>query len=501
MTDANQTRRDFGKQLAAGAAAALGNSVSQAADAPKTTVLPTVEQGSTGHTLPPHRLTSGSISANAKFFNEAAREVPVAGSSDVVVCGGGPAGIAAALAAARSGANVRLLEVNGCIGGVWTAGGLSLVIDLGNKQGIMRELRLELEKRSSGHFSPNGSFVYDAEMMKVLLEEMLVDAGVAIQLHTRVVATLKDDNNRVAAVVTESKSGRQTWLGKMFVDCTGDGDLAALAGCQFDVGNAETGATQPMSLMGLMVGPKLDEIAQFVNHVASHRGLGRAKTNLLAEMRRAGVDPSYHGPTIFCVRDGMYAMMANHQYNVSATDAAQVTQATLEARREVHRLVDALRKAGGVWKDLYLVTTAEQIGTREGRRIRGLYSVHLDDLAQGATFDDPVCQVRFGIDVHSTDPTKNKEIEKKPVRSKPYEIPLRSMIAADVNGLMMAGRCISGDFFAHSSYRVTGNAAAMGEAAGIVAALAAGRKQLPQQIPFGEIAPKLPYTADRTRKS
>ncbi len=113
MTDANQTRRDFGKQLAAGAAAALGNSVSQAADAPKTTVLPTVEQGSTGHTLPPHRLTSGSISANAKFFNEAAREVPVAGSSDVVVCGGGPAGIAAALAAARSGANVRLLEVNG----------------------------------------------------------------------------------------------------------------------------------------------------------------------------------------------------------------------------------------------------------------------------------------------------------------------------------------------------------------------------------------------------
>lgn len=488
MFNTKQNRRGFGKTLAAGAAAALGGSA-KAEERHK-------DAASSPHenlTLPRRRIVSGRMSADGRTFQRAAGEVPVVASADVVVCGGGPAGVAAALAAARSGAKTLLIEVHGCLGGIWTTGALSLVIDHANKPGIMSELRDRLQSRRAARvLSGSRSLVYDPESMKRTLEELLVEAGVRIRLHTRVVAAAKDPHNRLELALTESKSGPEAWQGRVFVDCTGDGDLAALAGCRFDLGRPDNGATQPMSLMALLAGPSLDEIAPFIRGDAEPRGHGNPKANLLAEMRRAGVDPSYHGPTIFRVRDGFYAMMANHQYGSSATNADDVSQATLEARREVHSLVDALRALGGAWKNLQLITTAEQIGTREGRRIHGHYRVVAEDLARGATFPDAVCKVRFGIDVHSTDQGRTKEIEAKPFASKPYDIPLRALIARDVDGLLMAGRCISGDFIAHSSYRVTGNAVAMGEAAGVTAAYCAANDIPPHQCPFSAIAAKLP---------
>ena len=508
MSQDRQDRRDFTRTVLAGGAAWMfgggpGCASSCTADEQLAAARPV--HAAPGNRdgdilrLARHRLTRGSFAADGRTFREAAREVPVSDSADVVVCGGGPAGIAAALAAARAGAKTRLIEVAGCVGGIWTAGALSLIIDWQNKTGIMQELAARLMRRNAAHRLRSNALVYDPESMKALLEQMLDEAGVALRLHTRVVAAVVDDGNRLAAVLTESKSGREAWLGRCFVDCTGDGDVAALAGCPFKLGRPGDGTTQPMSLMALLCGPPLDAIARFVNGVAESRKLGRAKTNLLAEMRRAGVDPSYGLPTLFCIRDGFYALMANHQYGVLATDAADVTRATVEARREVHRIVAALRSLGGCWRSLQLVATAEHIGTREGRRIVGRYRLTMDDLARGAHFPDAVCRVTFGIDVHSTDPNKSKGIEAKPVRSKPYDIPLRALIARDVDGLMMAGRCISGDFLAHSSYRVTGNAVAMGEAAGRVAAIAARTDRLPHQIGIDEW--KLPEKQLREERS
>jgi hypothetical protein len=179
-------------------------------------------------------------------------------------------------------------------------------------------------------------------------------------------------------------------------------------------------------------------------------------------------------------------LMANHEYGVKGTKADDVTAATLRARRELHQLIDGLRSLGGPWKNIRIVATPEQIGVREGRRLAGLYEVTADDLLEGRQQADTVCQVTFPVDVHALDPKKGKEIEKPSVRVKPYQIPIRALIAKDVNGLMMAGRCISGDFIAHASYRVTGNAVAMGEAAGKVAAVAAKTNRLPQDVKIGE---------------
>jgi len=423
---------------------------------------------------------------NGDWFHEEARSIPLRREFDVVVCGGGPAGIATALSAARSGAKTGLVEVNGCLGGIWTAGLLSWILDAVNKGGIMAELVARIEKTGIGR-RVERAWVYDAEPLKVLLEEMMLDAGVGIRLHTRVTGAAVDDANRLTTILTESKSGREAWSAKVFVDCTGDGDLAAQAGCEFEFGRPGDGVTQPFSLIGILSGAETDGIARFIRGPAEERGLGSPKKNLLAEFRRAGIEPSYGGPTIFEIREGLYAMMANHQYGASAIDADEVTAATIEARREVHAMVAALRKLGGPWKDLHLNNTAEQIGTREGRRILGRYYVDSDDLRTGASFDDNICQVTFPIDVHSTDPDKTKAIESKPFRSKPYQIPLRALVARDVDGLMLAGRCISGDFIAHSSYRVTGNAVAMGEAAGAVSAIAVRERALPHEVPFAAL--------------
>jgi hypothetical protein len=162
--------------------------------------------------------------------------------------------------------------------------------------------------------------------------------------------------------------------------------------------------------------------------------------------------------------------------------ADELTRATLEGRDEVMRLVDALRSRGGVWKDIMLVGTSAHIGVREGRRIHGRYTLTADDLVGGARFDDAVCRCTFCVDIHSTNPSRDKGLGNGGVQAQPYDIPLRALIAKDVDNLMMAGRCISGDFFAHASYRVTGNAVAMGEAAGKVASVAAATGKIPCQV-------------------
>jgi hypothetical protein len=293
--------------------------------------------------------------------------------------------------------------------------------------------------------------------------------------------------------VTESKSGRQAWAAATFVDATGDGDLAAQAGCGYDVGHPETGECQPMSLIAVLGGLRFDEVRQYTTHE-------NGKPLLLAELAQVGVSPSYSAPTLVCVREGdgggvprsrngLFILMANHEYGVSATDADEITHATLRARSEVHGMVASLRRLGGVWQDVTLIGTAGQIGVREGRRVRGRYTVTQEDLLTGVRHEDAICRVTFPIDVHSTNPARGKSTEtvNRTMKSQPYDIPLRALMARDVDGLVLAGRCISGDFIAHSSYRVTGNAVAMGQAAGTVAALAAQQGCLPHEVPFRDV--------------
>lgn len=411
-------------------------------------------------------------------LTEPERSTPIVGDYDVVVAGGGPAGIAAALAAGRAGARVALLDVAGCLGGTWTAGLVCWVIDGANKGGIIAELGDELDARGARAFRvPGGkNWAFDPEQMKLLLDERCAETSVTVQFHTRVVGA-QSESGRLSHLLTESKSGRQAWAGRVFIDCTGDGDLAAHAGCSFDVGHPETGRVQPMSFPLLVTGLRWEEAEPFTGGA-----LHEPKHRLLAACQEAGFDPSYHPPVLLRVYDDLYILIGDHQYNVDSRDAAAVSAATAAARVEVNGLVKALRASGGVWRDMRILATPEHIGVREGRRIHGRATVTIDDMMSGRHPADSIATCAFGFDVHSTESRESWGFQQPEGRPKPYGLPLGALIARDTDALLMAGRCVSGDFFAHSSYRVTGDAAAMGQAAGTCAAMAVQQACLPQNV-------------------
>ena len=243
-----------------------------------------------------------------------------------------------------------------------------------------------------------------------------------------------------------------------------------------------------MSLNALLVCKDAAALDEFIHGSDPSAKDGASKDKFLAEIKRAGFFPSYSKPTLWQVRDNLLLVMMNHQYGVKPFEAAKITEATVQARAELHKIVTGLRKLGGPWEGIQIAATAEQIGVRDGRRINGRYTVSKDDLITGARFEDGVVRPTFGVDIHAISAENNKTAayDNKGIKVKPYDIPLRALIAKDVDGLMMAGRCISGDFIAHASYRVTGNAVAMGEAAGVVAAIAAKSKRLPHEVKWSE---------------
>jgi hypothetical protein len=430
--------------------------------------------------------TPGAGVAKGDVFSEPGRDIPLVSDVDVIVCGAGPAGVSAAISAARAGAKVRLFEWRGCVGGVWTAGLLGYLLDF-DKPGFARELSDKLHERGARRGTSNKSITYEPEGMKLLLEDLLVQNGVKFQLHTRVAAAHRE-GRRLTTIVTESKSGREAWRAPVFIDTTGDGDLGALAGCEWEIGEAKDCPCQPMSLNALLVANDAAALNEFIHDSDPTPKDRIAKDKFLAEIQRAGFDPSYSKPTLWQVRDNLLLVMMNHEYGIKPWDAAEVTAATVRARAELNKIVNGLRKLGGAWEGLQIAATAEQIGVRDGRRIRGRYVVTADDVANGTRQPDAVVRPTFSVDIHaiSADHNKSAAYSSRGIKVKPYDIPLRALIATDVDGLMMAGRCISGDFIAHASYRVTGNSAAMGEAAGVVAALAAQNKRLPHEIEWAE---------------
>lgn len=410
------------------------------------------------------------------------RSFSFGGNYDVIVCGGGPAGVCAAISAARAGVKTLLIERNGMLGGFWVSGLLTWIGDICDKRGLVREIICRMKNEADGRVDFRGEpyFTADTERTKLLFERMCIEAGVELRYYTFVTGAIKD-GTRVKAVTTESKSGAQYFEGKIIIDATGDGDVGAAAGCEFEFGN-ENGETQPASLIVQLAGIRDKDIRELYKENC------HLNTNdcILKELERAGVSPSYIHPLLapVSVENNLFSFMVNHEYKVSALSAKQLTQATIHARAEIFSYIQALKKLGGIWKDVYMVSSASNIGVREARRIVGKYRLTLEeDLLKGTKHYDGICEVGYNMDIHQLSHGAPEDAHRKEgCQEQPYEIPLRALIARDTEGLMMAGRCISGDVYAHSNFRIGGNAAKSGEAAGTAAAFSILNKIKPENV-------------------
>lgn len=397
---------------------------------------------------------------------------------DVIVAGAGPAGVPAALAAARGGARVLLLERHPFGGGTWTAGCMTLIFDCTPQRGIMEELHRAFEERGGWKTMwGRGTLLVNPEIVKVVLDDVLAEAGVTVRYHTMLQGARVEDG-RIAGVSTASKSGEEIWKANVFIDATGDGDLGAFVGCGYDTGRPEDGKMQPAS-MNAVIGGWPD-------------GIGNGEElsgDVMATLDRLGFELSYRKTRLFEIpgAPGLRRCMWTHLYGLDPTDAGSLTAAEIEGRRQVHAAVECLRGSGDPrFANLFVAWTGPTVAIREGRRIHGEYTLTIDDLRAGRQFDDGIVEVAFNVDIHHVDPSEGRHLEAE--KTPRYRVPYRCLVAKDAENLLMAGRCISGDFRAHGSYRTTSDCVAMGEVAGSAAAICVTEGTKPREVDPGRVA-------------
>lgn len=445
------------------------------------------------------------------------RQGLLAGETDVLVVGGGPAGLGAAIAAADAGARVVLAERYGFLGGNATA---ALVMPLmsfhtqapttGRKEnasgatpllptdhgpgepvvaGVLRRL-LERLVSVGGAIAPSLATGYvvpfDPEWFKLVALELLDEAGVQFLFHAFASGVLPGNEG----VIFETKSGPLAIRAKVIVDCSGDGDVAVAAGAPCEVGRAD-GLAQPMTLMF--------RVAQFQRtafeaYVRDNPKEWRGVHGLWALVRRATEEGNLDLP-----REDMLFFATPYRSEVSVnstrvtrvlgTDVWDLSYAEWRSRNQMRQIEAFLRKYVPGFEDSYVVQSGVQVGVRETRRVIGEYQLNAGDVLGARKFDDAIARGAYPVDIHN--PKGSGTLLKRLPPGEAYDIPLRCLLPRNTERVIVAGRCISGTHEAHSSYRVMPIVMATGQAAGVCAAIASRQGCTPRDVPVGEVQREL----------
>ena len=444
------------------------------------------------------------------------RTASIGGRASVLVVGGGPAGMGAALGAAWAGADVILAERYAFLGGNATVALVMplmsffterrlpgkadnarlLPTDHGPGDPVVAGALATLLERlvaASGAVPPSDETGYvvpfDPEMFKLVAAELLDEAGVNVLLHAFASGVLMEREH--PGVIFETKSGPILLEADVLVDCTGDGDIAAAAGAPYEIGRDVDGLVQPMTLMFRMVGVDQAAFAAYVHENPSQwRGV-HGLWDLIAEAAAAGeLDLPREDILFFATpHAGEVSVNSTRVTGVLGMNVWHLTYAEWLSRRQMRQIGAFLRKRVPGFPDSYIVQSGTQIGVRETRRILGEYVLTADDILSARKFEDAIARGTYPIDIHN--PAGKGTLLKRVPLGEAYEIPLRCLVPKGSDRVLVAGRCISGTHEAHSSYRVTPTAMATGQAAGICAAIAAGKRRRPRDVPAAEVQTEL----------
>lgn len=415
---------------------------------------------------------------------EPARHLPVHGEFDVVVIGGGPAGLAAAASASRRGAKTLLVESYGFLGGMGTAGGVTNFAGLyGRHTGEMQQLvrgvvdelleRLEtlggLNKPQDGMQGRIRVRSYDTSIYKCAADQWMLASGVSLLFHARASNVLMD-GSRISALVVETKSGRLAVRANSFIDCSGDADVAAFAGVPYEVGDGHGSGLFPTTMFrvghveaseALAAVGEFKAINEFMERAQSAQP-GRYRFPREGAILRPQIHPSEWRANVTQIANAKGQAM-------NAVDAVELSAGEVEGRRQIVEYFRFLREQVPGFSDSRIVEIAPQVGIRETRRIQGLYALTGDDILNSARFDDAIGINAWPMELHRSggiswgfpsDPGRGYN-----------QLPWRMIVPRSVENLLVAGRCASMTHEGQAAARASGGCFVMGQAAGTAAAM------------------------------
>ncbi|MBQ5843911.1 MAG: FAD-dependent oxidoreductase [Alistipes sp.] len=417
------------------------------------------------------------------------KQLEVKATYDVVVAGSGPAGICAAVAAAREGARVALVERYGVVGGNLTAGYVGPILGMVGK-GTMRDELVQLLGVPQNDMIGQTGCAHDFEMAKIRLAEFVNHPNIEVYLQTTVTDTVKDGNTIKGLVVTAGQ-GAFVLLGKVVVDATGDGVVSYLAGAECQKGR-EDGLMQPVTLeftisgvdesKGVICIGDVDDVCLGGERFLDYCKRLSLEGELPERLAAVRLHPTTHR--------GERQVNTTQVNGVDMTRVDHIFKADLELRQQIVTLLDFFHKHLPGYENCRVISSGTTTGVRETRRVMGDYVITAEEMAAGCRFEDVIVhRAEFIVDIHN--PEGSGQAEEHIQYCDPYDLPYRCFTPKGVEGLYTAGRCISGTHRAHASYRVMSICMAMGEAVGTAAAMCAEQNCTPRELDVKKLQNRL----------